>query len=236
MADLSELQSASTTKLVGSTSTGIEQTAVQSTGQGALHVNLRNSAGAALEAESTPSLAAPAAVVRHLPYEPPTFLCQASTVVIGNNKSMIAIQNGSSSLVRIQYIKMINNRTAAITGVAADFRLRRITGLSGGTAVAISAHDTSDTLAPSIVASSGGTVAGESVDDLARWVWSSDDWGPGTIDTESSDHVYQQLRYVYKAELGSKPLTLRNGQGVTIKCVTNSTSGEFDFLICFTQE
>lgn len=45
MADLTDIQSAGTTKLVGSDNTGLEQTPVQATSQGGLHVNIRDNAG-----------------------------------------------------------------------------------------------------------------------------------------------------------------------------------------------
>lgn len=45
MADLSEIQASGSTKIVGSDSNGLEQTPVQSTTNGSLHINLRNSAG-----------------------------------------------------------------------------------------------------------------------------------------------------------------------------------------------
>lgn len=46
MADLTEIQSTSITKLIGSDSTGAEQTPVQSTASGGLHINLRDLLGA----------------------------------------------------------------------------------------------------------------------------------------------------------------------------------------------
>lgn len=48
MADLTEIQAAGTTKVVGSDATGAEQAPVQSTASGALHINIRDSAGADL--------------------------------------------------------------------------------------------------------------------------------------------------------------------------------------------
>ena len=45
MADLSEIFSTESVKIIGSDSTGLEQTPVQSTANGALHTNLRNNAG-----------------------------------------------------------------------------------------------------------------------------------------------------------------------------------------------
>ena len=52
--DLSEIQSSETVKVVGSSSTGAEQTPVQSTSNGALHSNLRNNAGTEIGTTANP--------------------------------------------------------------------------------------------------------------------------------------------------------------------------------------
>ena len=54
MADLSDNQSASTTKIIGSDNTGVEQTPVQSTSSGGLHTNLRNNAGTEIGTATNP--------------------------------------------------------------------------------------------------------------------------------------------------------------------------------------
>lgn len=54
MADLSDIQAAGVTKIVGSDSSGVEQTPVQSTSNGALHSNLRNNAGTEVGTVLTP--------------------------------------------------------------------------------------------------------------------------------------------------------------------------------------
>ena len=178
------------------------------------------------------------AIVRPIPWAPATFNLSAITIPLGNNKSMLALFNpgGSTVILKLQYLKIINNQTTNVTGVAADFRIRRITGLSAGTAVTPQSFDTSDTLGAGIIAAHNGTVAGESAADLMRYVWSSDEWGPGTADVESGDHAQQQMGYMYRNQPEAKAITLRPGQGITIKCVTNSTAGNFDFELCFTQE
>jgi hypothetical protein len=169
--------------------------------------------------------------------EPVSFTVTSIQTALGNNKSMVAIFNGNASnVIKIQGVKLVNNRTTAVTGVVADFRYRRITGLTGGTALTPQSMDTADTLASSITAATGGTVSGESTSDLYRSTWSSDDWGPGTSDVESGDHAQQQLQWDYIRLPGIKPLTLRQNQGLTIKCVTNTTAGEFDIVVLFTQE
>ncbi len=52
MADLSDIQAAGVTKIVGSDSIGSEQTPVQSTADGGLHTNLRNSSGTEITSAS----------------------------------------------------------------------------------------------------------------------------------------------------------------------------------------
>ncbi len=54
MADLSDANSGQTVKITGSASTGVEQTFVQSTSNGGLHVNLRNNAGTEIGISATP--------------------------------------------------------------------------------------------------------------------------------------------------------------------------------------
>lgn len=54
MADLSEIQSAGTTKIIGSSSTGLEQTPVQSTSNGGLHTNLRDALGVEFGTQDNP--------------------------------------------------------------------------------------------------------------------------------------------------------------------------------------
>lgn len=55
MADISDINSAQTTKMVGSDSSGIEQTPVQSTSGGGLHINLRDESGTELATLNNPA-------------------------------------------------------------------------------------------------------------------------------------------------------------------------------------
>jgi hypothetical protein len=54
MADLTQIQSAESVLIVGSDSSGIEQTPVQSTSAGSLHTNLRNAAGTEIATAANP--------------------------------------------------------------------------------------------------------------------------------------------------------------------------------------
>lgn len=213
MADLSESQASQTIKLIGADSASAESNYLVVDSNGFITANLR-------------------------PYEPQTFIVCTFSVATANNKSMVALLNpsGSTKVLKIVGIKIVNNRTSTTTGVATDFRGFRITGLSSGTSITPESYDTNNSLGAGIIASTGGTVAGESSSCLFRRVWSSDEWGPGTTDTESFDHAMQQNSFTLSSINNSQPITLRAEQGITIKCVTNTTAGEFDFEIVFTQE
>jgi hypothetical protein len=210
MGDRPYLNSSQLCSLVGADSTGNENYAINATPQGALLVETR-------------------------PYLPPTFVVQASSVVIGNNKSMISLINSNTNIVKVLSIRIVNNQNSALTGVFTDFRFRRITGATGGTALTIQPMDTSDT-ATSVAAAIGATVSGETSVDLARRCVSSDEWGPGTTDVESNAQANAQIGFMWETPNNSKPIYLRTGQGLTIKCVTNSTQGNFDIEVLFTLE
>lgn len=177
-------------------------------------------------------------VVRTIPYEPATFSMLGVSIVPGNNKHMLSLMNNSGSTVtlKLKQIFIINARTTAVTGVAVDFRLFRITSLTAGTAVNTRTFDTVDVINASVVSSTNGTVGGLDTIPLMRRVWSSDEWGPGTLDVEANDHAHQSMQAQYNEGLHQKPITLRAGQGITLQCVTNTTAGSFDIQFIFTQE
>lgn len=169
--------------------------------------------------------------------EEQTFVAYADNVAIAQNKSMISLVNAGGSTVnlRVKAIYIINSRTTAVTGVVADFQLLRITGHSVGTLLTPSAYDTADVLNSSITVRTGSTVAGENAAILRRWLWSSDEWGTGTLDVEAQEHSVQNLIAAYTPGLKEKPITLRAGEGLTLKQITNSANGTFDVMVIFTQ-
>lgn len=168
-----------------------------------------------------------------------TFTSAGTGIAVGNNKSMISIFNADATLLaKIHEIYVVNVQTAAVTGVTGVFELRRITSHSGGTLLTPTSMDTTDVLDSDITVRTGSTVGGESADLIWRSLFSTDDWGPGTLDTESNDHIFQTMHPVFsrKTDSGTKSLVLRQNQGLTVKFATNSTAGTFDLFLVFTQE
>lgn len=167
-----------------------------------------------------------------------TFVVQARDIATGNGKSMLSLLNasGSTVVVKLRDLKICNVQNTAVTGVVSEFGLYRITGHSVGTSLTPATYDTADAINVSVTARTGATIAGEAVTVLQHWDWSNDEWGSGPLDTEGYDHAVQEVNNLLRQEKQCKPITLRAGEGITIKHVTNSTVGLFDLVLVFTQE
>lgn len=174
-------------------------------------------------------------VVRPVTLELPTFSVSDFDIAVANNKSMLALQNTGTSVVRVREIWIINDRTTATTGVAGEFQVNRITSFTGGTALTPVTYDTTDVLPGTITAATNATVSGEGAI-LRRGRWSTDEWGPGTSDVESFDHALQNLEPFWRQTPNGKALTIRQNQGIHVKFATNSTNGSFTVRMIFTVE
>jgi hypothetical protein len=184
---------------------------------------------------SNPVASTQALVVRAIPYRPATFTVTGTQVTLGNQKSLIAIQNTGTSVVRISKIYLTNTQNTGVTGVVANIRLQRIASFTGGSALSSFPHNTLNVLPAGISFATNSTIASESA--LFRdSFWSSDEWGPGTADVESNDHARQELQPWYKTEQGEQGITLIQNQGLHVKCNTNTTAGNFTITVVFTVE
>lgn len=173
---------------------------------------------------------------RLIPYEEASFMVLASDVVLGNNKSLLSLYNADATLkVKLQEVWLLNTRTSAVTGVVATFELRKFTTAhSAGTVLTPVASDSTDSLDADITARTGATIAGEQAIYLRR-LWSTDDWGSGSLDTEGYQVGVQNSRPFWEQRPNVRPLVLNQNQGVHVKCATNTTAGVFDVMMLFTQ-
>lgn len=207
MADLSELTGSGSTKLVGSDAAGIEGAFIGQTDQ-------------QLWTRPVPDF---------------TFSVRVDAQTLALNKSLISLWNGSGGrIVRLQAIYIVNNQTTAVTGVAIDVRLHRFTSApTGGTTLTPFLFDTQNAVPGGITARAGATIAGEDANYFKRWLMSTDEWGPGTLDVEGSDHPIHQTFPLYQHLNGEKQLTIRANEGFHIKQITNTTAGSLDLMFIF---
>lgn len=167
-----------------------------------------------------------------------TFIINARDIASANNKSLVSLVNtsGSSVKIKIRELRVINTQNSAVTGVVIDINLLRCTSHTSGTLLTPATYDTADTLNSSVTARTGATITGEATDILRHWDMSSDEWGPGANDVESTEHTLNMLIPSYVALPKTKPITLNANEGITFKCITNTTTGLFDIVVMFTQE
>jgi hypothetical protein len=170
----------------------------------------------------------------------PTFIAWVTGSAVGSNKSMMSIYNatGSIKIIKIREVWLTNVQTGSIVGSPDVFEFRRITGHSTGTQIVldIETMDTADTLSPFVSIRTGATVASESPNLLWKSVWSTDEWLANTADVETEDHSFQQMFPLYqRRDVNEKPITLRAGNGLTIKHATTATLGTFTVGMVFTQ-
>lgn len=167
----------------------------------------------------------------------PTFVAVACPVTLGNNKSMISILNTSTTnIAKLRELFIVNDQTTAVTGTICQMRLLRMTGHSSGTSVTVGLHDTTETLDSGITVRTGATISGENATLYRQWKFSSDEWGVGSTDVESMQHIQHVTKPLYRTEINTKPIVLRQNQGIHVKNITNTTAGSFCLVAVFTVE
>lgn len=176
------------------------------------------------------------------PSEEATYTAIAKAISPGNGKSLLALFNPAASgyVLKLREIYIRNAATTAVTGVAAELGTYAIRsgspGVTAGTNVTPLAHDSDDALPSGLVCKTGGTVAGETTPELDVMRVSTDEWGPGSADVESAQQsVANYLPARVKRDAIQKPFTIRAGQGIHLKCVTNTTAGLLDIIFIFTR-
>jgi hypothetical protein len=170
-----------------------------------------------------------------------TYTAGFLAVTFGNNKSMAAILNGvgSGRVVRIKRIWLLNNQTAAVTGVLTTFALKKSSAQSAGTAVTPTKHDTaSENMPAQVLVATGATVTQTAEVAFRQWVWSNDE---PTASTGTSDEFecLVPLNCVWDSATGDadlEPITLREGQGLDVRHTGSSVVGVVDIFIEFTLE
>lgn len=165
-----------------------------------------------------------------------TALAQGVSFAAGKN--MLAILNGGARVLRIRRIWLLNNQTAAVTGVICFMDLRKYTGagLAGSTAVTPVTHDSQNGALDTVTIGYAGTPSGTSYV-LRRLIWSSDEPAFSAATSDEWECLVP-LNCIWDAGYGDsnvQPLVLRNGEMV---CIYNTVgaAGIADLMVEFTDE
>lgn len=161
----------------------------------------------------------------------PTFYALADNVQCTQNKSHISIVNmsGSGTSVAIRKLFPINNTLGAVTGVMCRFELHKITAHSSGSDITPLACDSSNSLPAGITVKSAATISGSTL--VFPINLTNDEIGATNAFPTAT--IAAGTNWIPEAD-GMEYFTLRNGEGISIKQITNSTVGYFSWLVVFT--
>jgi len=167
-----------------------------------------------------------------------TFTLAAVGATFANGKHMASLFNGSGSgrVLRVYRVWLLNNQVASVTGVLTTLALRRTSAQSGGTSITPTKHDTASTSLPAqVLSATGATVTNTGDVQLRTIVWSNDEPVAGGA---SSDELkcLAPLNCIWDSTGDSniEPITLREGQGVTLHHSGTTAVGLCDVFFEFT--
>ena len=172
-----------------------------------------------------------------------SYTIMQQNIATASNKSMISIFNtGTTYNVNVSAIYLVNTQTAAQTGVNCRFSVRRLTGStpSAGTDIASTAVEKLDSNNPTfsthVGLRTGATVGTESTIPISSVVWSTEEHVAGSIKDVTYQQIAQYATPLWGRNPGATGLLLRNGEGLTVKCETSTTTGNFDITMVVTLE
>lgn len=160
-----------------------------------------------------------------------SWLLCAESIAFANNKQHVSIYNGAGSgvIVRIRKLFAINMIENAISGGIIRLNVRQATGFSGGTDLTPIAQDTNNLSIPSeVLFKTNATVTEGSL--LFPLIMSNDE----LLLTQNSmaQNLLAGINWIPEG-FEVQELTLREGEGFTIRQITNNATGIFTWLILF---
>lgn len=167
-----------------------------------------------------------------------TYTASAIGIAFASNKSLLGVFNAHASrLLKVYRVWQLNNQTTAVTGVLTSCALRRISALSGGTAITPVQHDTGNTGVDltSITCNTNGTFTNTSDNQLRIWMWSTDE---PAVSAATSDELQciVPLNCIWDStgDTNIEPLTSRQNQGSHVLQPGSNTVGISDIFMEFT--
>lgn len=163
----------------------------------------------------------------------PTYYALADAVTCAQNKQVISILNdtGSGKVVALKKLFIINTQLSTVTGVALRSDVKRATAHSGGSTITpVAADSTNPAIPAQITVRSAATSVTESTL-LFPLTYTNDELG--ATQAYPTAQLMAGLNWFPEgAEV--QEVRLREGEGLTIKQITNSSVGQFAWLIVFT--
>lgn len=169
-----------------------------------------------------------------------TYTVSAIGIAFASNKSLLGLYNAHASrILKVWRVWQLNNQTTAITGVLSSCTLRRISALSGGTALTPVQHDSGNVSVDltSITTNTNGTFTNTADAQLRVWMWSTDE---PSVSSATSDEMQciVPLNCIWDStgDANIEPITCRQNQGVHVLQPGANTVGISDLFAEFTIE
>jgi hypothetical protein len=167
-----------------------------------------------------------------------TYTASAIGVAFASNKSLLGILNAHASRkVRIYRVWVLNNQTAAVTGVLTSMSVRKLSALTGGTAVTPVQHNTGNAAVDltSVTCVTNGTATQTGDNALRVVMWSGDE---PAVSSASSDEfqciVPLMCIWDSTGDSNIEPITLNQNEGVHVVQPGSNAVGILDVFIEFT--
>ena len=167
-----------------------------------------------------------------------TYTAAATGIAFASNKSLLGIFNAHASRkVKIYRVWMLNNQTAAVTGVITTVNLRKISNLTGGSAITPLAHDTSNSSVDltSVTCVTNGTASNTADNPWRVILWSGDE---PAVSSATSDELQciVPLMCIWDSTGDSniEPITLNQNEGITLTQPGANAVGILDIFFEFT--
>jgi len=163
-----------------------------------------------------------------------TWVAYADAVAFAANKHHLTLFNGAGSGVVVKAMKLfaVNLQSAAVTGVFVRFDIMRASASSAGTALTPVALNTANASLPAqVTVRTGATVTEGAL--LFPYISLNEEETATQALTKAFLGQFESLLF---EGIDVQPLTLREGEGVTVKQITSSTVGSFGWIVVFTVE
>lgn len=175
--------------------------------------------------------------VRNLETTAPTYYAVYDRIAPAANKYMATLFNTSSTRkVVIQRIYQYNWQFTGVTDNLLEQELRRITARTAGTVVTPIAEDTRDSLSAGITADTNSSAVTDSSLIKRIITGSAEAAIAGGVSGLKIMRTTDNLAVIYDRIPGTRGITLRLNQGLTIKNITSVTVGTCSYVIVFTDE
>ena len=167
-----------------------------------------------------------------------TYTAAAIGIAFASNKSLLGILNAHATRkVKVYRVWVLNNQTAAVTGVLTSISLRKLSALTGGTAITPVQHDTGNTSVDltSITCVTGGTATQTGDAALRVIMWSGDEPAVSAATSDELECIVP-LMCIWDSTGDSniEPITLNTNEGLHVVQPGANAIGISDIFIEFT--